>query len=157
MSTSKFLFIAFFIQFVSTYTLAQDDWSAEQQEIIAAIHKLSATTAPDGAGADAYGQYLADDFSRWTVGSEMLNNKTDWVEGIREWFNDGWRVSDRQQQILEIDIVGNMAHLRRIVSETYLGPDGDVSSSKAALAEVWAKRDNQWLLYKVNVHPIPNK
>ena len=70
------------------------DLNDEKTSLMAAIDQLSATTAPGGGGADAYGEMLADDFSRWTVGSTTTVTKSNWVEGIREWFDDGWRVSD---------------------------------------------------------------
>ena len=134
---------------------AQDSWTDEQQTVIAAVEQLSESTAPDGAGADAYGVMLADDFSRWTVGSQETQYKDSWIEGIREWFDDGWRVSKRESQFLQIDIRDRFAFTRRNVTEHYLGPDGETSSSNAALAEVWIQSDNGWLLQYVSVHPIP--
>ena len=138
---------------LATSTNAQD-WSKEEQQVINAIGRLSASTAPDGGGADAYGEMLTDDFSRWTVGSSQINYKKEWVEGIREWFDEGWRVSDRKVDFLEITIQNNLAFTRRNVEETYLGPDGDTSVSKAAVAETWIKTKEDWLLLRVNVHPI---
>jgi hypothetical protein len=112
---------------------------------------LSAATAPDGAGADDYAAVLSDDFSRWTTGSSVINDKQSWVAGLREWFDDGWRVSDRDQNILEVSVQGEIALTRRIVEETYLGPDGESSVSRAALAEIWVRGDGGWLLFWVNV------
>ncbi|MGB1979186.1 MAG: nuclear transport factor 2 family protein [Flavobacteriaceae bacterium] len=146
--------IIFFFMSIATY--GQDPWSSEQKKLIETMNLLSATTTPGGNGADKYASYLSDDFSRWTVGSSIINNKKKWTEGVREWFDDGWRVSERKQQNIEIRIMGDFAHTRRIVSETYLGPKGDISESKAALAEIWIKENNTWLLYLVNVHPMKN-
>lgn len=139
-----------------SFSSGQDIFTAQQQEIIEAIQELSATTAPDGKGADAYGSLLADDFSRWTIGSEKINNKKDWVEGIREWFDDGWRVSDRKQQFIEVIVLDNIAFTRRIVTETYLGPDNETSISKAALAETLVKRNNKWLVHRVDIQTLNN-
>ena len=135
----------------------QDALTAKQKEIVETIEGFSKTTAPGGNGADAYGSFLADDFSRWTIGSAITNDKIKWVEGIREWFDDGWRVSDRKQQILEILIMNDFAHTRRIVTETYLGPNGDSTSSTAALVEIWIYIKGNWLLYRVNVRPMDSK
>jgi hypothetical protein len=129
---------------------SQDSWSPEQSHVLASMHRLSASTAPDGAGADEYGEVLAENFSRWTTGSEVINHKSEWVEGVRSWFNDGWRVVDRKETILEITISGGEAFTRRIVEETYLGPDEEQTISKAALAETWVRSDNEWLLLRVN-------
>ena len=51
----------------------------------------------------------------------------------------------------------NFLHTRRIVTETYLGPKSDTSISKAALAQIWINKNNKWLLYRVNVHPMTNE
>ncbi len=131
------------------------DWSPGQREIFDAIARLSAATAPGGGGADEYAAMLTEDFSRWTIGSDVLNGKADWVEGIRTWFDDGWRVSDRQAEVLEITIEGGTAYSRRIVSESYTGPDGEPSPpASAALAEVWRREGEGWRLQRVTVHPI---
>jgi hypothetical protein len=148
--------IALTFSFFSIISYGQNNWNAEQEKVIETMNSLSKTTAPDGKGADAYGSYLSDDFNRWTIGSSITNNKEKWVEGVREWFDDGWRVSERKQQNIEILIIDGIAHTRRIVIETYLGPKGDISESKAALSELWIKKNNKWLLYRVNVHPMPN-
>ncbi len=152
----KFNIITVIFSLLSIITYGQDEWNSEQKQIIETMNLLSETTAPDGKGADAYGSYLSDDFSRWTIGSPITNNKKKWVDGVKEWFDDGWRVSERKQQNLEILIMNGIAHTRRIVIETYLGPKGDTSESKAALAEIWIKKNNKWLLYRVNVHPMTN-
>ncbi len=133
---------------------AQESWSPAQQEVLAAIERLSASTAPGGAGADAYGAVLADDFSRWTIGSDLVNGKEDWVEGVREWFEDGWRVSDRDTRHLEIVVRDDHAFTRRVVEETYLGPEGERSTATAALAEVWVREDGEWRLLRVDVRPV---
>ena len=40
---------------------------------------------------------------------------------------------------------------RRIVEETYLGPGGECTASKAGLAETWVRGERVWLLLRVNV------
>ena len=100
---------------------------------------------------------LTDDFSLSTIVSHLLSGKQEWVDGIRGWFDDGWRVSDRQAEVLEITIEGGTAYSRRIVTETYTGPDGDTTpAAKAALAEVWRRDGEGWRLQRVTVHPIPD-
>lgn len=133
---------------------AASTWEAGQLQVLEAISRLSATTAPGGAGPDAYGAILDDEFGRWTIGSEVINGKQAWVQGLREWFDDGWRVSDRKVQNLEILVRGDFAYTRRIVEETYLGPAGEQSVSAAALAEVWVRREKGWLLQLVTVHVL---
>jgi ketosteroid isomerase-like protein len=131
------------------------NWSPGQREILDAIARLSAATAPGGGGADDYAAMLTDDFSRWTIGSGVVVGKREWVDGVRGWFADGWRVTDRQADVLEIAVEGSTAHSRRIVSEIYTGPDGEVSPpARAALAEVWRREGEGWRLQRVTVHSI---
>ncbi|MBD3297625.1 MAG: hypothetical protein GF341_03140 [candidate division Zixibacteria bacterium] len=129
-------------------------WTADQEDILASIRQLSATTAPEGGGPDAYAAMLADGFSRWTIGSTETDDADRWVAGIREWWADGWRVSDRKTEYLEIAVQGDYAFTRRIVTETYAGPRDEVSSSTTALSEVWIRGENNWQLLLVNVHSM---
>ena len=129
---------------------AQETWTADQLEILASMELLSVTTAPDGSGADGYAAILAEEFSRWTTGSSVVNSKQAWVAGVRGWFDDGWRVVERTQEIVEISVVGEYAFSRRVVEETYLSPDGESSVSKAGLAETWVRGEGVWLLLRVN-------
>ncbi len=136
---------------------SQDSWSPEQSHVLASMHRLSESTAPDGGGADKYGEVLAENFSRWTTGSKVINHKGEWIEGVRSWLDDGWRVIDRSQTILEITIRGDEAFTRRLVEETYLGPDEERTISKAALAETWVRSDDRWLLLRVNVDVLDSQ
>jgi opacity protein-like surface antigen len=134
--------------------VAQETRNAEQQQILAAIEQLSAATAPEGGGADAYAAILADDFSRWTLGGES-HDRTSWVEGVRGWFDDGWRVAERRTEHLEIEVRGTLAFTRRIVTEQFRGPDGELADpGTAALAEVWVRGDHGWQLWRVDARPL---
>lgn len=132
----------------------QQTWTPEQRQVIEAIERLSAATTPAGSGAGVYADVLADDFSRWTVGSTVLDDKHSWVEGLRQWWDEGWRVADRATRFLEIIVRGDYAFVRRIVTETYLSPGGERSASTAALAEIWVWERATWRLLHVNVHPL---
>ncbi|MBT8218797.1 MAG: hypothetical protein KJP00_03180 [Bacteroidia bacterium] len=130
----------------------QPEFDQQQQAILDVITALSTTTAKEGGGADAYGLILHDDYSRWTLGGEQMSGKQAWIDGIREWFDGGWSVSDRDQEIIEITVNAEIAFVRRIVSETFVSPHGNKGQpSKAALAEIWKKVEDQWLLYRVDI------
>lgn len=141
----------FLLLWPCSQALAQDSWTEEQRGVLASIEQLSAATSPGGSGAEAYTAVLSDQFSRWTSGSSTISGKREWVEALTEWFDDGWRVTDRDQKVLEISVVGEFAFTRRIVEETYLGPGGETSVSRAALAETWNRVNGAWLLYRANV------
>ena len=100
---------------------------------------------------------MAENFSRWTTGSKVINHKSEWIEGVRSWFDDGWRVVDRNQTVLEITIKGDNAFTRRIVEETYRGPDEEISISKAGLAETWIRSDSNWLLLRVSADVLDSQ
>ena len=156
----KNIFLLFFLSLsILPYSkvLADESWSPEQSEVLVSMQRLSATTATNGTGADAYGEVLAEDFSRWTTGSTLINYKEVWVEGVRGWFDDGWRVIDRNQTVLEITIKGDNAFTRRIVEETYRGPDDEISISKAGLAETWIRSGGNWLLLRVSADVLDNR
>ncbi len=74
----------------------QHETNGAQKLVLETIRQLSETTAPGGGGAVAYARFLSDDYSRWTIGSTKTYNKEEWVDGVREWFTEGWRVSDRK-------------------------------------------------------------
>jgi hypothetical protein len=122
-----------------------------------AMARLSASTAPEGGGPDAYAQTLAGDFARWTVGSDVINDRDAWVEGMRTWWVDGWRVSGREENLLELSTRDGFAFTRRVVTETYVGPEGESTVATAALAEVWVQEGDAWKLLLVNVHPMPQE
>lgn len=137
--------------------IAQESWTPEQKEVVAAIDRLSATTAPEGGGAEAYGAVLSPGFTRWTIGSRMVSEKKDWVDGVRAWFDNGWRVTGRDTRDLWISVEGDYAFVRRVVKETYSGPQGETSTGTAALAEVWTRSESGWLLFRVDVHPLDER
>ncbi len=140
---------------VDLATLADEAGSPERQEILDAIAQLSAATAADGGGADAYGAMLTSGFSRWTIGSDAVEGRETWLAGIRDWFEQGWRVVDRQGRVIDLLVEDDRAFARRIVTETYAAPDGDRSPpATAALDEAWRRIDGQWLLHRVTVHPV---
>ncbi len=156
MSCPSFLFVGLLAVSATVGVSAQDAWTAEQLAVLDAIERLSAATGPGGGGAEAYAETLAEDYSRWTLGSDKQNGKKEWVDGIRGWFDEGWRVTDRRVENLDVTIRGNIAFTRRRVHETYLGPDGSRSSSASAVAEVWIKEavDSTWKLSRVDIHPL---
>lgn len=133
---------------------AQQPDVAQEHQIVRAIERLSAATATDGAGPAAYAAVLHPDFSRWTLGSDAAEDKETFVAAIQEWWRDGWRVSARDSRALHIVVRGDYAFTRRIVSETYVGPDGEQSASTTALAEVWVRGGDDWLLLRVDAHSI---
>jgi len=134
----------------STGVRAQD-WNVDQLAVIAAIDALSETTSLEGRGGEAYGDLLAEGFTRWTVGEASITGRTALIESIHEWWDDGWRVADRRSRIVELTVFGDMAVTRRLVYERYLGPDGESSESNSAVGEVWVRKEGRWRLFRADV------
>ena len=142
------------IVLVCATIVAAEEHSAEEQQIIDAIERLSAATAPGGGGPDAYAEVLASDFTRWTMGEGEIQDRDAWVDGMRGWWEDGWRVTARETDYLEIAVLGEFATMRRIVTESYRGPEDEESRSRTALAETWVRRAGEWRLLRVNARPL---
>ncbi len=85
-----------------------------------------------------------------------MNDKATWVDGVRGWFDEGWRVADRTVDNVDIEIMGDLAFTRRLVQESYVGPDGSKTASRSAVAEVWTRASDGtgWKLLRVDVHPL---
>ncbi|RMF72912.1 MAG: hypothetical protein D6738_10085 [Acidobacteria bacterium] len=118
---------------------------------------MSAATEPGGGGVEAYAAELAVEYSRWTIGSETLIDRASWLEGIDGWLVEGWRVVERDTRMLEIRILGEYAATRRIVKESYVGPNGERSSSRSALAETWVRAGDGWRLLRVDANPLDDR
>lgn len=137
-------------------TSAQQAWNAKQQQVIAAMESLSKANTLGSQDIQRYASMLDDRFSRWTIGSRVVNDKAGWVQGIQTWIDRGWAMAASTQQIIEIQLLGDTAITRRIVSEAYIGPDKASMITTSALAEVWIKQQDQWRLVSMTVHPLPN-
>jgi ketosteroid isomerase-like protein len=129
--------------------------SEAHRGILAAIAQLSEATSPGGGGADAYGEILAEDFNRWTLSHEQVQGRQAYIDGIRQWLDEGWRVASRESQIIDSTVVGDTAYTHRIVTETFNGPKGEQSGPATfALEETWVRIEGRWLLHRATVYPV---
>lgn len=132
--------------------VSAQQWNHNQQAVATAIEELSASTVPGGDGPEGYASMLADDFTRWTLGGDRMSDRDSWVRGIEEWWEDGWRVVEREGEIVDITMTGDMAFVRRTAYERFAGPTGEPGDlTGAALAEVWVRRDGVWRLWRVDI------
>jgi ketosteroid isomerase-like protein len=135
--------------------VAGESENAASQGILDAIAELSEATAPGGGGADAYAALLADDFSRRSLTSEQVQGRQAFIDGIRQWLDEGWRVVSRESQMIDSTVVGDTAYTHRIVTETFTGPNGEQSGpSTFALEETWERIAGRWLLHRATVYPV---
>lgn len=150
----KQILLALVLVLASAGDIMAGDWSADQQAIIDAIGRLGAATRPDGGGPDAYAAALAPGYTRWTLGRDSVEDRERFIESMREWWTDGWRVVSSQTDYIEIAVHGDFATARRIVTESYRGPQGEETGSRTALSEVWVRGDDGWLALRVNTRPL---
>lgn len=95
---------------------------------------------------------LDPEYSRWRLGQQQATGRDSWVAGIADWFKDGWRVAERTDTTLAIEIAGEFAFARRIVTETFASPDGTRGEpATAALAETWKRHEGSWRLFRVEI------
>ena len=136
---------------IATFSWGQEKTAKDYDGVIKAMEGLSAATAPGGGGVEAYGAILAEDFTRWTIGEEKLYTKEEWLKGLKSWFDHSMSVVDRKMEYMEMDLQGDVAFTRRIVTETQADEFDKESSYKSALSEVWVKRKGAWLLLRADV------
>ena len=130
-------------------------WDEQQQQIVHAMQQLADASDYKSASIDDYASQLCDDFTRWTIGSQAVSDKDGWVEGVSIWIARGWSVAARTAEILDIEVNGEFAFSRRIVTEAYIGPNQQSAMSTSALAETWHKDSSGWKLHRLSVHPLP--
>ncbi len=146
----KHIFLLFIIP-LATYSWGQEKTAKDYEGVIKAMEGLSAATASKGGGVEAYGAILAEDFTRWTIGEEKLYTKEDWLKGLKSWFDHSMRVVNRKMDYIEMDLQGDFAFTRRIVTEIHADELDKRSTYKSALSEVWVKRKGTWLLLRADV------
>ncbi len=134
-------------------TATKANTPSDNELIRSQMQALSESMHKDGGGQQAYAAILSPDFSRWTVGSDLINNRTNWLQGISDWFKSGWRVSHSENDVLELLVKDNQARVRRVVTETFVGPAGEQEIYQTSVVELWVKQQKQWLLQQANVAP----
>lgn len=149
----KIICFAIMLLTITTAQANNQNFDSEQKAIISQMKALSSSMYKGGKGGNAYAAILAPDYTRWTSGSDLINDRANWLKGINDWFDSGWRIADSQNNILEIKIQGNLAFVRRVATETYSGPKGESQVFQSGVVEVWTKKNNTWLLLQASISP----
>ena len=150
----KIYYILFMtLLFTSSIQAVTDISKDVEKQIKSRMLELSKTMTKGGSGGKGYAQILMPNYTRWTVGSEIINNKSNWLKGINDWFDSGWRVSESKNVILEIRIIKDLVFTRRIVTETYVGPKNEKNIYKTGVIETWIKQNDNWFLLNASVTP----
>ncbi len=147
----KIIWLTIVLFIGNTAQVLSQEFGIEEKAIITQMNALSASMYSDGSGVKGYAVILSPDYTRWTSGNEMINDRVTWLKGINDWFDSGWRIVESKNNILEIKVQSDFAFVRRIATETYAGPNDENQIFQSGVAEVWNKKNNKWLLLQASI------
>lgn len=116
---------------------------------------LSASLEEDGPGWTQYASLLHPNYARWVIG-ESYQQRDEFLQDLKEWWEYGMRVKSRDMEIVSADLTGNIAIVRIKISEMFVGPDDDASSFEGFVINTWVRDDGQWLLLSADIAPLPS-
>ena len=67
------------------------------------------------------------------------------------------RVKSRDVEIIGVDVTGDMAIVRFITTETFIGPDGVSTGFSGHVSNLWVKEDGSWRLLSADISAIPSE
>lgn len=115
--------------------------------------ELSASTLVDGEGWKAYERILHPDYSRWAMG-EIYEGREKFVRSLEEWWDYGMRVSSRDIEMVGFDMTGDIALVRYITTETFVGPDGESVGFSGYVTNTWVREAGDWKLLSAEISSI---
>lgn len=115
-----------------------------------AVEELSASTLVGGEGWKTYDRLLHADYSRWAMG-EVFERRTKFIRSLEEWWNYGMRVAERDVEMVAVDLVGDLAIIRYMTTESFAGPEGPVDGFSGYVSNIWVKDGRSWLLLSAEI------
>jgi hypothetical protein len=97
---------------------------------------------------------LHEDYARWAIG-ESYQQRKEFLDDLKEWWDHGMRVASRENEIVSVDITGNVAIVRMKTSETFAGPGGDAGGFEGNVVSVWLNEEGAWKLLSADIAPAP--
>jgi hypothetical protein len=129
------------------------DVEVDQEQVLAASQALSATTQVGGDGPSAYAALLHPRFTRWYVGTDVMDRNA-LVAAIEQWWLSGARVASGERDVVHLFLHGDQALLRLDLSEEFVDKDGNPAGSFAGhVAQTWARSGDEWLLIAADIAP----
>lgn len=126
-----------------------------RSDLTASLDALSETMQVDGAGPDQYESFLHPAFSRWDLGGEVVDRKT-LVASLREWWEEGFRVSDGRSRIVHVAIQDDVAVVRFERFERFVDRDGqETGTFSGFVTQVWIGDSGGWKLFSIDISPLP--
>ena len=118
-----------------------------EADLRAAMAAYTGALASGGGGVEAYAGLMSDDYSRWRIGGG-LQTKDELIATIVPWYAQGNRVGESDFQIVSFDMEGDHAFVRENVVQTYVDPDGNVTTFTGHIATVWRATPEGWRLIR---------
>lgn len=116
------------------------------------MDELAASTMVAGAGWQAYEKLLHPAYSRWAMG-EVYEGREKFVRSLEEWWDYGMRVSTRDVELIGVDLAGDVAIIRLLTNETFVGPDGESGGFSGHVTNIWLRDDDDWKLLAAEISP----
>jgi ketosteroid isomerase-like protein len=100
-----------------------------------------------------WSEILHPDYSRWAMG-QIYEGREKFVRSLEEWWNYGMRVASRDIEMIGVDMAGDLAIIRFITTETFIGPDGPTDGFSGYVTNVWVKEEGDWMLLSAEISSI---
>ena len=115
--------------------------------------ELAASTLVGGDGWQVYEEILHNDYSRWAMG-EIYEGREKFVRSLEDWWDYGMRVSSREIEMIGVDMADDIAVIRFITTEAFVGPDGDVPGFSGYVTNIWVNAEGDWKLLTAEISSI---
>ncbi len=117
------------------------------------VDELSASTMEGGAGWRTYEKLLHPDYSRWAMG-EVYEGREKFVSSLEEWWDYGMRVSARDIEMVGVDLAGDIAIIRFLTRETFVGPNDESDGFSGYVTNIWIRENDDWKLLTAEISSL---
>ena len=117
------------------------------------VDELAASTLIGGTGWRAYEKLLHPDYSRWAMG-EVYEGREKFVRSLEEWWDYGMRVSARDIEMVGVDLAGDIAIIRFLTRETFVGPNDETDGFSGYVTNIWIRENDDWKLLTAEISSL---
>ena len=150
-----YLFIVIMLFSFTSLIFAQHN--QKKSELEKSIQEFSKSTTVEGGGWEIYASFLQKDFTRWYVGKRVFDKET-LVSSVKDWWEDGTRISKDSSKVIRLDIVGEIGIARIERFENYIDANGAAAGSfHGFVTQLWIYEEDTWRLLSLDISPVPNE
>ena len=117
------------------------------------MDELAASTLVAGAGWRAYEKLLHPDYSRWAMG-EVYEGREKFVRSLEEWWDYVMRVSARDIEMVGVDLAGDIAIIRFLTRETFVGRNDETDGFSGYVTDIWVRDNDDWKLLSAEISSL---